>query len=217
MSVGPAPPYGPDMSTRLARSVTTVVLGLVALGLAALAALVVYGVTVEYGGGFASSDLVLFVGLPVVVSLLAALAWPRRGALPRLVAATAFAIVVVASLGGATVLGERQNRILEQQISDDFACPAPVDPRVDDAFAALPRPVPIYGPVESSRRDCVAGISGGEESVEEFRRALRASDWRVVRDEPRQVVARRDGVRATVYVDAGSGPDLQPLLRLSLE
>ena len=194
------------MKTRFApaRKVVALVIAVLAVLLAAFASTAAYGLTVEYGEGVvAPRDLVLFAGLPLAVAVTAAVSWPGRGR-PVLLSLGGFAVVGLLALGVATALGARQNEANLVQGSVEFACDDQVDPRVDEAFASLPRPVPIYGPVGGGPAECTAGISGGEGSLERFRVALRSSDWRVVRDEPGRVVAVRHGVRASVYLDGGT-------------
>lgn len=191
-----------------AYQVVAAVLAVLATLVGAFASMVAYGVTVEYGAGVVTlPDFVLFAGLPLVLALVAALLIPGRTVL----AFGAFAIVVPLALVAAVALGERQNEQNLVRGSDEFACDDLVDPRVHEAFASLPRPVPIYGPVGGGPSECTAGISGGEGSLEQFRVALGSSDWRVVRDEPGRVVAVRRGVRATLYLDGET-----PLMRVAV-
>ncbi|HEU4812165.1 MAG TPA: hypothetical protein VFT00_08480 [Nocardioides sp.] len=193
-------------ATAFKAAATVVAVLAVLVGVFAL--MVAYGVTVEYGAGVVTlPDFVLFAGLPLVLALVAALLWPGR----TLLGFVAFLIVVPLALVAAVALGERQNEANLVRGSVEFACDDVVDPRVDEAFASLPRPAPIYGPVGGGPSECTAGISGGEASLEKVRVALRSSDWRVVRDEPARVVAVRRGVRATVYLDGGT-----PLMRVAV-
>lgn len=185
--------------------VVALVVAVIATLVAVFATMLAYGLAVEYGADAVTGpDFVIPVGLPLVLALVAALLWPGR----TLLAFGAFAIVVPLALVAAVALGQRQNEANLVRGSVEFACDDFVDPRVDEAFASLPRPAPIYGPIGGGPSECTAGISGGEASLEEFRVALRASDWRVVRDEPARVVAVRRGVRATVSLD-GETPFVQ--------
>lgn len=198
------------MSSRRATAsqVVAAVFAVLALLVGAFAALVAHGLTVEYGAGVVTlPDLALFAGLPLGLALVAALLWPGR----TLLAFGAFAIVVPLALVAAVAWGERQNEENLVRGSAEFACDDFVDPRVEEAFDSLPRPVPIYGPVGGGPAECTAGISGGEGSLQEFGVALRSTDWHVVRDEPGRVVAVRQGMRATFFLDGET-----PLMRVAV-
>jgi hypothetical protein len=188
----------------------------VAVVLTGLVAMIVYGLTAEYGEGAVGS-----LALPVVVCLVpATLAlglWPAGSPRARVGWALADVLLVTLVMVGAQWAGAWSKEVRLEEASASFSCGAGVDSRVDDAFASLPRPVPIYGPVEGGPGLCVAGISGGEGSLDEFRAALHGSAWSVVRDEPTRVVARRGGLLATAYLEVGSRVgDRQPLLRVEL-
>ena len=176
-----------------------------------LVAATVYGVTAEYGAGAFGSMV-----LPTLVCLLPAMVvlalWRTRPRL-RLCVLGAVVVLVAAVMGGASWAGQQANQQRLEHESATFSCDGFVDPRVDRAFAHLPRPVPIYGPVEASRTTCTAGISGDQTSYDAFRVALVNAGWHEVSTQPQRTVLRRGALRATLTLDGG----VQPLLQITLD
>jgi hypothetical protein len=197
-------------ATALRRAGLTAGLGLAVL-LTLLVASVVYGVTEEYGAGAFGSLVV-----PIAVSLLPALVvlalWRTRPA-RRLAVLGGVVLLVAAVMGGASWAGERANRDRLERESATFSCDGFVDPRVDEAFARMPRPALVYGPVEASRTSCTAGVSGGPESYDAYRAALTGAGWRVVEADPDRTVLCRGGLVATLTLDGG----VQTLLQVATD
>ena len=109
------------MATRsLPRSVSALVVGLLAVLLALVGLSVVWGLTVEYGSG--TDVLPLSVTIPTVVAALALLLWPGlSGRVPLLATIAVAGALVLAGLGAEQVgLREREQRTLEA--SADFGC-----------------------------------------------------------------------------------------------
>ncbi|MFC4784765.1 hypothetical protein ACT8ZV_09835 [Nocardioides sp. MAHUQ-72] len=182
-----------------------------AVVLTALVAAVVYGVTAEYGAGAFGSLVVptLLCLTPVAVTVAL---W--RTTAGRRLAVLGVALAITAGvMGGAAWAGERANRHRLEHESASFSCDGFVDPRVDRAFARLPRPALIYGPLEASHTGCTAGIAGGRESYDAFRVALLGAGWHLVSKGSDRTVMRRGGLLATLTLDEG----VQPMLHIELD
>jgi hypothetical protein len=195
-----------DARTRT-RTGVAVALALTTCAAIGLALAVVYGFAVEYGGGSLASLAVLVVAPPVLLAALAVLALPRASAATRVTVVMATAVVVVAGGLVADALGSDANRDRLLQESRDFSCNGPnaeirVPAVVDRTWRELPRPAPVYGPIEGSATDCVAGVAGdGERTFVSNTEAFRDLDgWRVEVDQERRFVMSRDGVRVTVLL-----------------
>lgn len=206
-----------------ARRVTALVLGLLAVLLAALGIAAVWGMAVDYGRG---TDLLpLAVVLPTACAALALLLWPGlSGRVQLLVPVAVAGVLVLTGLGAEQVgLREREQRTLEA--SAGFGCnnvgsEALVGDAVEETWAELPRPAPLYGPIEGTPDACTAGVSGDPAAAfDAWAVALRGLDgWRVVRDDDALVAVRRgDGITAvlvrgdvtTLRVSTRQGTDLR--------
>lgn len=206
--------------THRTRVVAGLVVGVAALGLAVLGVAAVWGTAVEYAAG--TQLLFLAVTMPSAVLALALLTWP--GLSGRVVLAVTLGGVVV--LLGVTLvadqlgLREREQRALAASAA--IGCNGPnsevrVDARVDEVFRELPRPTPLYGPVEGDRHGCGAGVGGDADAFDAWARALRDLDgWQVVHDRRGGLVLRRgDGITLTLRdgdvpiltVSTREGPD----------
>ena len=106
---------------------------------------------------------------------------------------------------GSDALGQAESRDRLVEGSEHFTCNGPnaeitLPAVIDETWAELPREQPIYGPVEGSRTDCVAAVSGdGERTFADYTAAFRELDgWQVEQDRPRRFTMSRDDVRVTV-------------------
>jgi hypothetical protein len=187
-----------------ARSVTAVVLGLLAVLVGVVGLGTVWGLTVEYGRGTDVLPLVVAVPTALVVLLLL-----LRPDLPRrvrlLVPLSVAAGLLLAGLAAEQVgLREREQRTLAA--SARFGCTnanseVRVPSVVEETWGELPRPAPLYGPIEGTPEGCTAGISGDPDAAfAAWADALRQLDgWRVVRDDADLLAVRRaDGVTAVL-------------------
>ncbi len=206
-----------------ARHVTALLLGLLAVGLAVVGIGAVWGLAVEYGRG--TDVLPLAVVVPTVLAAIALVLWPGLpGRVPLLVPVVVAGALVLAGLGAEQVgLREREQRTLEA--SAGFGCnnvnsEVLVGDAVEETWAALPRPAPLYGPIEGTPDACTAGVSGDPDAgFEAWAVALRALDgWRALRDDDAMVAVRRgDGITAvlvrgdvtTLRVSTREGTDLR--------
>jgi hypothetical protein len=171
----------------------------------------VWGLSVEYAAGL--QVLPLTVVVPTLVGAIALQVWPGLRGRTRALATLGLAALLLA--GGLVAhplgLAEREERALEA--SARIGCNGPdtevrVDPRVDEVFAGLPRPTPLYGPLEGTRHGCGAGVAGGEEAFDSWVTTLRDLEgWRVTHDETDVLAVRRDdGI--TVVLRGGDVPIL---------
>ena len=195
-----------DTRTRL-RYGAAVVLVLATGATMALGVSVVHGLAVEYGGGSFAELGLLVVGLPVLLASLTVAVLPRAHRRAGLAAALGTAVVMVAGGLTADVLGAGANEDRLLQGSRDFACNGPradvrVPAEVDRTWSALPRPAPVYGPIEGSPTSCTAGVAGdAAQTFPAYAAAFRdLHGWQVTVDRPERVVMVRDGVRVTVSV-----------------
>jgi hypothetical protein len=180
-----------------ARRVTALVLGLLAVLLAVFGVAVVWGLAVDYGRG---TDLLLpAVVLPTAFAAIALLLWPGLSGRVQLFVPLAIAAgLLLASLGAEQLgLREREQRTLESSAS--FGCNNTnsevfVDESIEETWAALPRPAPLYGPIEGTPDACTAGVSGDPaDGFDAWAVALRDLEgWRVLRDDDDLVAVRRD-------------------------
>ena len=184
---------------------TAFVLGLVTCGTAALSVAAVYGLAVEYGGGSFTELGLLVVVVPVLLALLTVAVLPRAPGRAAVAVAVGTAVVMVAGGLTADALGTDENKDRLLQGSRDFICNGSrvevrVPGTVDRTWRELPRPAPVYGPIEGSRTSCTAGVAGdGAQTFPAYAGALRElNGWRVEVDRPERFVAVRDGVRITV-------------------
>ena len=223
--LGEATRLGVMTTRRKTTRVGSIILGLLALAVAALASTMVFGFTSEYGGGVEAWGFLTLLTPVLVCGVLAAGAvalWPGPWTGTRTLVAGGAVLLVAGGIVGGLQLGQWDNQRRAERESANFTCNGrnaeiTVDPRVDEAFADLPRPALIYGPVEGSATHCVAGIEGSEESFEEFAHAFRSSGWTVVRDTDDRVAVERADVRATVYLQGNPhDPDRQSLLRVQV-
>lgn len=200
----PTDPAGVDTRTRL-RYGTAVVLGLATCLTMVCAVAVVHGLTVEYGGGAFAELGALVVGVPVLLALLTVAVLPGASGHSAVAVALGTAAVMVAGGLTADAVGADANaeRLLEG--SRDVTCNARhaevrVPAEVDRTWRALPRPAPVYGPIEGTPTSCTAGVAGdGARTFAAYAGSLRDLDgWRVAVDRPERVVVVRDGVRVTV-------------------
>lgn len=184
-----------------------VVLGVLTCATIGLGVAVVHGLAVEYGGGSFADLGLLVVAPPVLLAALTVAALPGTSA--RTVAAVALGtgVVVLAAGLAADALGEDANedRVLER--SRTFTCTGsgagvPVPAEVDRTWRELPRPAPVYGPIEGSPTHCTAAVAGdGARTFAEYAGAFRDLEgWRVRVDRPERFVMVRDGVRVTVVL-----------------
>ena len=205
-----------------ARRVTALVVGLLAVLLAVFGISVVWGLTVEYGRG--TDVLPLTVAIPAAVAALALLLWPGLSGRVQLLATIAVAgALVLAGLGAEHVgLREREQRTLEA--SADFGCnnvnsEVFVDDSIEETWGDLPRPAPLYGPIEGTAEACTAGVSGDPAAgFDAWAATLRDLEgWPVLRDDAALVAVRRsDGMTAvlargdvtTLRVSTRAGTDL---------
>lgn len=203
----PRPDSRPHTTLRRAGLLAGAAVALVVTGLVAAA---VFGVTQEYGAGAFGSMVVpaLVCLVPAVVALAL---WRTRTGL-RLAVLGGVAVLVTAVLCGASWAGQRAHQQRLEHESATFSCDGFVDPRVDEAFAAMPRPALVYGPLEASRTSCTAGIQGGPASYDAFRAALVEAGWRPVSTGPGRTVLRRGDLTATLTLDQG----VQALLQVTL-
>ena len=193
-----------DTRTRI-RYGTAVVLALATCLTMAAAVSVVYGLAVEYGSGSFAELVLLVVGLPVLLVLLTAAVLPRVSG--RSVVAVVLGTAAVMVAGGLTAealgVDENEQRLLDG--SRAFTCngrhaEVSVPAEVDRTWRELPRPAPVYGPIEGTRTSCTAGVAGdGARTFASYAGSLRDLDgWRVTVDRPERFVVVRDGVRVTV-------------------
>ena len=197
-------------STRV-RYVVGVVLGVLTAVLSVYGVAVVWGLSVEYAAGYQVLPITVLV--PTLVGAITLLVWPGLGQRRAVLAALGLAALLLVSglVAHPIGLAEREDRALEA--SARIGCNGPnsevqVDARVDEVFAELPRPTPLYGPVEGSRHGCGAGVDGGAAGYDAWAAALRELDgWRVVHDEDGVLAVRRDdGI--TVVLRPGDVPVL---------
>lgn len=206
-----------------ARRVTALVLGLVATLLAVFGVAVVWGLTVEYGRG--TDVLPLAVGIPTALAAVGLLLWPGLRMRVQVVVPVAIAgALALAGLGAEQVgLREREQRTLEASAA--FGCnnvnsEVLVGDTVEETWAELPRPAPLYGPIEGTPDACTAGVSGDPAAgFDAWAVALRDLEgWRVLRDDRAMVAVRRDdGITAvlargdvtTLRVSTREGTDLR--------
>ena len=183
---------------------TAVVIGVVAAGAACFGIAVVYGLTLEYGGGALGELGLVVVLVPTVLAALAVAAWPAAARRWQVGVPLAVAVTVVLAGLAAQALGEQANRDRLLEESRSFGCNGPnaellVHPRVERTWQRLPRRAPVYGPIEASATHCVGGVAGdGEQSFVAYTSVFRDLGWEVVRDEPQLFEMTRDGVRVTV-------------------
>ncbi len=193
-----------DTRTR-ARIGVAAALSLVTIALVVLALSSVYGLAAEYGGGSFADLAFLVVPIPVLAAALAVVVWPRVPRAARVVVVLGTAAVMVGGGLSADALGEdaHHERLVEE--SRTFTCNGPnsevtVPATVERTWSDLPREAPIYGPIEGSPTDCVAGVSGdGEQAFADYTDTFRDLDgWTVQVDQPQRFVMVRDDVQVTV-------------------
>lgn len=197
--------HSSPMETRTAaRVVVAAALSLGAVTLAGMGLAAVYGFSVEYGGGAFADLAFLVVPIPVLAAVVAVVAWPGTAARTRV--AVVLGTAAVMGVGGlaADALGQAENRDRLVAGSEHFTCNGPnsevtLPAAIDRTWRELPREAPIYGPIEGSRTDCVAAVSGdGARTFADYTDRFRAlAGWRVEVDRPRRFVMSRDDVRVT--------------------
>ncbi|MGH7483371.1 MAG: hypothetical protein ACRELV_14555, partial [Longimicrobiales bacterium] len=190
---------------------SSIILIALAIGVAVLSASVVYGLTVEYGGGGDTTWSRVRAGaelgwpaaaLVAVLTLSGAALWPGQHARARLV--TLAAVVTTASilaLGTAGALGSHENYQRLVETSENFRCEM-AGPEVDEVFQQLEHPWPIYG-IGEGIHSCTAAVSGDEHQavLAQYDRALHASGWRAERRDDRRLVTSREGLRFTARLE----------------
>jgi len=194
------------MDTRTsARLGVAIALSLLTLAVVVLGLWSVYGLAVEYGGGSFADLAFLVVPFPLLAALVAVVVWPRVSTRTQVAVVLGTAVVMVGGGLAADALGRdgHRDRLVEE--SRTFSCNGPhaeitVPAAIDETWQQLPRESPIYGPIEGSRTDCVAGVSGdGEQAFLDYTAAFRDLEgWQVRVDQPQRFVMVRDDVRVTV-------------------
>ena len=193
-----------DTRTR-ARIGVAVVIGVGALVLAGLGLATVYGFAEEYGAGSFADLAFLVVPIPVLVAAVSVAVWPRSRTRTQLVVVVGAVAVMVGGGLVADALGQEANheRLLEE--SRTFACNGPnaeitLPAAVDETWRELPREAPIYGPIQGSRTDCTAAVSGDtQRTFTAYTDTFRDLDgWTFRVDRPQRFVMVRDDVEVTV-------------------
>ena len=196
-----------DTRTRSRLGVALVV-SLAAVALMVLGLSIVYGFAVEYGGGSFADLAFLVVPVPVLVTAVAVVAWPRVPNRTQLAVVLGSAVLMVGGGLAADALGQDESRDRLVESSRTFGCNGPnaevrLPAAVDRTWRELPRRAPIYGPLGGTPTSCTAGVSGdGEQAYTDYTAAFRDLDgWQVERDGESRFVMARDDVRVTVRRD----------------
>lgn len=196
-----------DATSRI-RTGVAIVLAVAAGATVVLGLWLVYGLAAEYGRG-AFADLNMWVvAPPILLATLAVCSFPRAPARWRVAVVLATGVVMVAGGVAADAAGGNAKHDRLVAGSRGFSCNGPnalvrVPAEVNRTWRKLPRPAPLYGPIEATATSCVAGVAGdGDPTFAAYTAAFGdLPGWRVESNEPQRLVMVRHGVRVIVSLE----------------